>query len=313
MARDARKDLEAALGHEARDDLWLLMVEDRYSNEYESRDLDLAGLVARYRRLAVLGPRKRSTPQVREIPPDERLIARTTVLVERAGELNEVREFRERWLAGGLVQPEQLEEWIRDRRPERPAVWGTVLLGDDGQPVPGSRPRSTGMYCVSYFIPLDEWEHSAPVGADGALRELKTLSEDLGRWTGWRPSAAATFLVTGIRPILSLARVTQSRNDGPLGAYVRVILDVDPSMSPSKVAGLFRDARSDLKVKRHRRSKRPLSQLLEFVESRTDLPWPDRLAAWNAEFPSLKYDHATNMQRDYLRARRIAEEEDFDV
>lgn len=312
MARDARSDLEAELGRAARDDVWTFLVDDRYVDEYESGILDLADLVARYRSLARLGPGTRSAPREREVPPDERLIARGTILAERAGKLQEVCDFRERWLTDGLIAPSQLEEWIRGHLPEQPAVWGTFLLDADGNPADRAARQSTAMDRVSYRIPSDGWEHAAPVGTDGALRELKTLSENLGRWSGWQPSVAATFVLTGVPPRLPLARVTVSRKGGPLGVQIRIVLDVDPGMSPTAVAKLFRDARVGLKVRRRRASKRPMPQLLEFVQDRPNVSWPDRMVAWNAEFPSLQYTHVTNMQRDYQRARRLAEEEDLD-
>ena len=313
MARDARRDLESEIGRPVHDGVWSIMAHYGDADEYERGVIDLPDLVANHRLFSGLGPSARRVPRERELPPDEHLIARTAILAERAGKLREVRDFRDRWLATGLVEPSQIEEWIHEHVPEHPAVRGTFLLDADGKPIDGAARQSTAVDRVSYRVPSDGWEHAAVTGTDGALRELKTLSENLGQWSGWQPSVAATFVLTGVPPRLPLARVTVSRNGGPLGIQLRIVLDADPGASPADVAKLFRRARADLKVRRRRPSKRPMSQVLEFVHSRPDLSWFDRLVAWNAEFPTLKYSQVTNLQRDYQRARRLAEEDDLDL
>lgn len=234
-----------------------------------------------------------------------------------AGRRDDVRLFRGDALDGEVVPLDAVDGWIRARRDE-PTLWVRA-------PVPAHRlkvradgnARIEPRLLVSQ-VPLSSWEevllhyvdghrvsHTVAVTAGGVLDELRVLSDTLGRAYGWTPAQATVFVLTDAVPLLEEVRVRTDRRDQPAASRIR--LEVDPNVSPARVAEAYRQERQRLLVTAPRPLGEKARELARFVaESEPELTWRDRLDAWNAAHPDWAYrrEHVQNFHRDATAARR---------
>jgi hypothetical protein len=281
---EVRSALEKRLGRPVSDALWQGLVEDRYVAEVlhgEAGAFD--ALVKQYRRRERWAReyQRESKTERREAPPDRRALLVSRLLAREASHLPEVKAFRREVLPGGLLSPEEVGPWIREK------------VREAGE---GSPDRTL------WWVEGGKW-HSCFVGMEGVLARLWWLSREVARQINCSEAQATDFILTGRVPIISPLRWGVHRTFTQVYAYARIVLEINPEVSPAEVAQFYREARKS--VLQGERSK-PLSQrvaaLVEFVLGHDGGTWREKMEAWNREYPQWRYTSEKNMARDYHRA-----------
>jgi hypothetical protein len=74
-------------------------------------------------------------------------------------------------------------------------------------------------------------------------------------------------------------------------ALNRLVLTIDPTLSPKEVHNYFQSIRQRLFGAKWRDLKENQLELARFIiHSDQEEPWPQRMAAWNTEFPQWSYE-----------------------
>lgn len=147
----------------------------------------------------------------------------------------------------------------------------------------------------------------------GRLERLRLLGHELEDRFGWSAQAARLFVLTGAVPFIAPLRARFVQSMG-LPAVSRVVLTVDPTMSPVELANQWRRLRGKV------RSPKPISakhlELAVWAADRgrrewlehdpEDGPrptWKDLMTTWNREHPEESYTAPTNFSRDVRAAQ----------
>lgn len=127
--------------------------------------------------------------------------------------------------------------------------------------------------------PLGRYDLSRCVGSDlflqfyrfgGFLHTLDLASRTLAVKYRWTPSQAIQFLLSHGRPTCYVARVEYDVRSDPTGLS-RIVLTLDPSLTPEQVATMYSDARH--KLAGNRKRLRPSSySAANFVFTQTHTP-----------------------------------------
>lgn len=330
---EVRKALAARLRRPIDEEIWALLVEDRYVAEAAQSD-SLDDLANRYQRLVRLRGKKPSAPRPgpREIPPDARLRALSWRLAQLAAERPNVQAFRERVLGGKLLNYGDIAEWVK-RTAEadgqvQPQLIVTVPPGYTVTDIQPSGSWTVPPLTISEAMPAVQ----APmrllaystrgkgavmrthVAVGGILDELRQLSQALAGEFGWQEALATTFVLTGLAPEMPKALISFEWHFGAT-AETRIHIAADASTPVREVAEAYRQARADLarstRSRRYRRMEEKHSQLARLY-SENGRPWRERMSAWNKQHPQWKYTEVRNFSRDCTRAwRRLFGEQEI--
>ena len=137
------------------------------------------------------------------------------------------------------------------------------------------------------------------------LDRLRALSEQLATQHGWATALATVFVLTGRAPLIPAVRMRVSS-----AGRGRIVLDVDPGLTPRELADTYRRLRREvLGKKRVKRLGRKHLDLAVFASGRPDdEPWETRRVAWNREHPEPQYAYEQNrlsyFKRDCLQAQQ---------
>jgi len=158
------------------------------------------------------------------------------------------------------------------------------------------------------------------VAPGGVLDSLHRLATGLAIAHGWEPAQAATWVLTGVTPLVGLIRVTEGRetirNTWWMAWSERITLDVHAAATPDEVAEAYRGARLRHDLARTGRRVRsqsiPHLVLARFVARRKGT-WEEKRLAWNTwiaeqtEYEDLKrYDFTNTFRRDAaLACKRV--------
>ena len=180
------------------------------------------------------------------------------------------------------------------------------------------RPRTQSPLSQTSMISLNQVGRFSPtrstticatrskLGRNGCLDELRQLARYLLSKFGWSEESAVRFVLTGEVPLIPRAQVsvkTFGLSLGSPGAYIRVHLDVDPSVPPEQLTRWFREIRQRLVPGRRRSPVRSERALVDLVHDHPSLTWGERVRQWNSDHPDEKaYPSAQQMARDYHRA-----------
>lgn len=252
----------------------------------------------------------------------ERQRAISMVCAAEANQNKHVIAFRERYLADGLVDWRDIEDWMTARAEEEgaptryvndlPLPPGTVVKGslraaylEPPITISEDTPAFFGwsVKTVSYHRQESKWPIRIPVVHDGALNHLRTVAEQLHRRYGWPEAAASTFIVCGVEPVIPAVRVRYSLKH-LIPALSRITLEIDPAVAPRDLLQYYRDARQELVRGRRYRpmSRRSLEQAITFVERDDAESWGETMARWNesneGEDSEWQYDDAERFGHD---------------
>src|SRR6266487_1574239 len=132
-----------------------------------------------------------------------------------------------------------------------------------------------------------------PTTFNGISEDLRQLSERLANEYGWTEADATLFVLTNHPPeIRPLTSTSQSRQ---LPALSRIVLTIDPALSPQEVAEHYRQLRQEILLARHRDLSEKHLQLAVFsVTQPKQGTWQQKMDKWNSDHPDWKYKEASN-------------------
>jgi hypothetical protein len=319
-----RQRVEAELGELLTDAAWkqLRMLYDRLPVDEADAEELVEAMVERARDAlafavaqglaSAAAPREPAPPFLPEHRGiGDRQAALSRVLAAYAARENEVVGFRRAVLGSRLLAPGKVEEWVnwQAERDGPPTRWLAVPLPPDVQPQPGETITFTLQTCrvevetLRYVVPDDPWVRVRPVAAGGILGRLQRLSRRLADRYGWHEAQATTFVLTDAVPLVDAVRVAW--RPGAVPALDRIVLEVDPVLTPAEVAAQYRQARAQALGKA---LVRPQSEkhraLAVFAVEHPDGTFRERMAVWNRLHPQWRYSQETNFGRDLRAAVR---------
>lgn len=243
--------------------------------------------------------------------------ARSLLYARRAKEEPGVLAFRGEVLRGRLVPRERIAEWIETQADkDGPASrWLEVRLPDDvalrvtdsGQALPdpdmsiGTLGGGTIHQDRLEFALPDGWGTSVSTALGGVLERLRVLSAYLAEKYCWDHSAATHFVLAGGVPIVEGIRFTIKATGDPAE---RVVIDLDPDVSPRELAAAYRRQRLEISGGRRRTVTIKTMRLAAFDATDTGGIWKARMDRWNKANPNSRYENWRNFQRDVAAATR---------
>lgn len=309
-----RAGLERALP-DLTDGEWELLVDDGHVGEVESGAAEVGYLVERVKRLRHATSEQPSDERESAQTADPRALADraasrsealSALLAADAAQLDYVVSLRRDVLGEQLVEPAKVGEWIAQRsshgEPIKRKVLGAPSEAKEGlETIAGLPVVHYETPVVEYAVPGAGWVQVA--ASSSKLERIRQTSELLAKRYGWQPAQATVFVLTGRVPILDAIRVRRKLR-APVTSASRIILEVDPTVTPKELAAHYSRARAAVMPTRSRRMSEKHLRLAIFTHGRTDGSWEDRMRAWGEQHPSWAYKHATNFQRDATAAIR---------
>lgn len=186
---------------------------------------------------------------------------------------------------------------------EAPVEWVARHREGDGPPsvVRGDR---TGSQAALLQLFWSGERVRCTVAEGGTLASLRRVAQRLAGRYGWDVAQATTFTLTGIRPAVSAIQEVGSRVDS--GPRWRIVLSIDPAMTPDEVAMAYRRARAEVAGHiRHLAAKH--LHLAAFTFEHRHLPVQRQLEDWNRQYSAqagYRYRKRSIFQREAQRARQ---------
>jgi len=242
-------------------------------------------------------------------------------IAERARNDEEVRDFRARYLSGGVLSPLNVEAWIHQQNSEynhavvvRIPRDTQITCGPDGRALlpeltSVKREQIEGILpvdSIAYQRPQSAWVQCKPVGRDGTLRTLLLLSRRLAQTLGWTEDQATMFVLTDSTPEIATARWGISPV-APLACSTRGSLIVDLQLTPEELAKKYRTMRSKILPPKHRSLGEKHYRLAVFALKRQDLN-QDALREWNNQHPKWSYGKVSRFAKEARLAKKRQEE-----
>jgi hypothetical protein len=335
-----RREIEIILHSPLREEEWEDLVEEGYIEEHLEYGSPTTSEIAEKvkRRRQVYGkrepkrgnaPRMLSEQEVKE--SSGRLKALSLLVAQEAAKEVSVQRFRSEVLGDKLLSLESVEGWIQEEaKLDGPHTWwlsGVPLpreypmdvlmeaflqhgifereerpLGLELQASP--RPEDFTFHFLAYGVPGSEEKKEIPVSVNGLLERLRTLSIPLAEEYGWNEAEATLFILTGAVP--EIKAVTSTFQSRRISALSRIVLTLDPALSPKEVAEQYRRIRQEVIPGRHRDLSEKHMQLALFAANRSEgQTWVDKMAEWNKTHAAeWKYEEVANFAHDCLQARR---------
>jgi len=334
-----RRDVEKELGRLVPDLVWEFMVQEPYVSEAK-----IEGVRWLAQKIAMLLPPledtgrsakaklKRSRRQRRDTIVSARRRATSWLLAAIARRDEQLKAFRQRYLEGVLLKPDEVEDWLQknsDQRRYRHAVVLSLQMETDSRvlavkpnrevPVAllkGNRMENVAsIEFLSYIRVSSGFVRRMPVGRDGPLRILYQLAERLAKFFRWNPADAVIFVLTDRIPPVDLYSVAPtwppssemgSEFEGlrPIACLGRITITVDPLITPREVSEIYSPIRAKLLKGKPKQLSEKHIYLGGFIAERDTVDLR-AMAAWNAEYSKWKYKRFSNFARDRRTARKI--------
>jgi len=334
-----RRDVEKELGRLVPDLVWEFMVQEPYVSEAK-----IEGVRWLAQKIAMLLPPledtgrsakaklKRSRRQRRDTIVSARRRATSWLLAAIARRDEQLKAFRQRYLEGVLLKPDEVEDWLQknsDQRRYRHAVVLSLQMETDSRvlavkpnrevPVAllkGNRMENVAsIEFLSYIRVSSGFVRRMPVGRDGPLRILYQLTERLAKFFSWNPADTVMFVLTDRIPPVTLHSVefrwppgyqmgSESEEPRPIACLGRVIITVDPMTTPREVSEMYAPMRAKL-LKRKPKQLSEKQMYLAGFTAEHDTPDRGIMNAWNDKYSNWKYSRFSLFSRDRRRAREI--------
>ena len=286
----------------------MIAIEKGYVDDYEQDRIDLEELADRVVEindtLAIRARRNkdRRTRVEKFRQNDHRAAALAQIFAMEATEDPGVAGFRAEVLGGRLIEPDQIESWVKDRAETdgQPTEWVTLPLNDDGTvPVAGDLqpPLETEAVVDSYikrhahrrydfvrFVNPRSWVADQEVRAGGVLDWLRVLSNDLAKRFGWKEAEAVTFVLTGAVPRIYKASWTVHEPWSWWRTRSVITLSLRYWVTPPEAAEIYRSVRND--VLRDDAKPRSITEARATLgvfayQNRKGHTWADLMNMWN--------------------------------
>jgi hypothetical protein len=248
----------------------------------------------------------------------------TEILAAHATNDQQVTQFRKEVLEGTLLIWSDIKEWImKEHEKERELPKGLL----DGVPLPPGHHVRSGRrgelvpdppVCIGeahpawhyrvetldYAIPDDPWVHCIPVAHSGILGRLHRLSTQLAQKYRWQPAQATVFVLTGLIPVVQSINhkwdfAVFQTDTGSVTALSRIVLTIDPTLSPKEVHHYFQSIRQSSLGAKWRDLRDRQFELARFaLHHGGEESLPQRMMSWNENFPQWNFDNPGNFKRD---------------
>jgi hypothetical protein len=234
-----------------------------------------------------------------------------------------------------LLQPGEVAAWIKDQH-DRIADHGD---GDEHvrQLIMNRRPHEPSLTTNLRYMHGNK-EKTLTIDARSPLGKLAKVAEKLASRYRWAPSQATVFVLAGQMPeVCVYTGSAQIRYGLDSSATTRVTMNLDPSLTPEQVAGIYARLRAKLssdpprslsvkycrlaehvgphvrfyvrepgKVRRAGRRPAPgPAGLAQFIDPVPGYSWPTLHRDWNVRYADLaedgrswRYEHLSNFTRD---------------
>jgi hypothetical protein len=313
--RTRRSQVETALGYGLPDETWAKVQELGLDDELYSIER-VAGTIRALRSRGERSPRVRvSTVWSGAIA--DRAAALSFCFGGAAARHWHVVDFRRRCLPSGLLAERAMVPWLR-RQFKREVRAEAVRRGIDTDEAERSIfwADDTRLVTLCYQSPpegpdSDEWEDlEIQVVSGSTLFQLGSCSYLLSVEFGWSAHQATTFVLTGKIPFVVpiVGEYAPPTSVTASVATTRLMITVDPTVTPQELSEWYREARSA--VVNPRRVQPLRAKHLNLAMFGADRPdgesWEQARRRWNAEFPDWSYpsDQGRNFHRDVLAAQK---------
>ena len=333
---DIRKEIDSLLGVSLSDEEWDDLVKEFRVDEilnsrsaHSSKVAETAELVRHRRRTYDIHnrpksqePRMLSKQEANQ--PTNRSQVISILVAQEATEDAAVRLFRTEVLSDKLLPLEGVEEWIQlQAQRDGPSTnWlnnvpisttqanELLRLWQMATPDKLYISLELSIYelaATTHLLPypgIDGWACYKPTTDGGVLERLRLLSDRLAEKYKWLPGQATAFVLTDGIPLISSITITLNTNSRPL--FSRIVLDVDPALSPKEIVMHYRRSRKAIMAARHRNLSEKHMQLAIFDSMRPKTEtWTVKMDEWNKTHQAeWKYEEAPNFAHDCLQARR---------
>jgi hypothetical protein len=318
--QELRRGVEKKLGAKVPDNVWNYLKEKHFVDEalgglgindpasFLAKEVQLvpipAGSISIPPTLTKNGRRLRRD---RSLPTRNEMIS--YLLAAIAANNAEVQSYRDRFLASGLLMEAAAADWIEGaagkHRYSYAIVVGlpqTVALELEGDPLEYRLPNTAMAemkiegfaphLVLEYKKPSCNWVQRIPTGRDGELRELVKVSESLASEFGWQRAQATMFVLTGDVPGVSPSAIEVRSPPTPglkYGAWrSRIVITVDPSLSPEEVAAIYKKSRAKLLKPRYRSLSERHMTIAGFAAAFGGVT-PELMGKWNSKYPKWQY------------------------
>jgi hypothetical protein len=335
---DIRSKINAELGTRPLDEGdWFVLLEFDFIKDIQDHDGPIGPVVELIRKIRLARehpnkPQREDTPQLVSKEDAkmhlDRSRALSLLLYENASKDAGVRAFRSEVLNNTLLDREGVDGWIKQQaevdgeatvwlkeipipREQKAAVLKWLSRRQDCQALNIELPASfigwsIGSHVVRYGA-SGEWANAVATSLDGVLERLRNLSERLAGEYSWQEAQATIFVLTGNVPIVDPISVSHEMKRSPLSLSQRIVLDVDPTVSPLEVTNQYRLARRGMRDRGSGKLSSKHLRLATFVAERPEgESWAKKLAAWNRT-ERAEWGYGNDRRRfahDCLQARR---------
>lgn len=342
--RQAREDVERNMGARLRGKTWQFLVDKGYIGKLIVGELGIDELIKEIQEfhvafgqaIPVIGEGARMlTPEMRGASVREESISR--LVAKLASRDQRVQAFRTEVLGDtGLLSWSAVEPWIFEKARidaeqhsgELSSSWwiddinvpswysqnaDALILRDDTTIVPElelrlspSKVRTALRKRYLVYSRMDDtgWrERRFQIRADGILDRLQQLSNAVAGMYGWTEAQATIFTLTGLPPFIST--VVADRDIHPIPGLTRIILEVDPTLSPKEVQEKYRQVRQHLLGERHREMTDKHMRLAEFAGTEMEgAATTERMNEWNRRYPDWAYSQPRVFRQDSIGAQK---------
>lgn len=324
-----RREIDFYLDRPLREEEWTMLEEDMYIAGILKGTLStrqIADKVRHRRSIYEVRTRKalqRDSAQLK-LEASGRLMALSHLVAQEAAKDKEVQAFRSEVLQNKLLLLTQVETWINEQAEEDglPTWWITTsvprefveeeiefhnssLVAPLEMEIPNFRVIQGFIFrFLFYELPEEPQVKKIPTFVGGVLERLRKLCERLSKQYGWTEAQANTFVLTGEAPQISA--ITHNIKERELSSLTRIVLEIDPTMSPREVGEYYRSIRQEVQGTRHRDMTDKHLQLAIFAAARPDgETWAKRMDEWNrTQSNEWEYEDSTQFAHDCILARK---------
>ena len=257
--------------------------------------------------------------------------ALSVVLAIQADKDQEVQAFRRDALDGDLMKPDQVRQWILNQADEDGphTIWHSeipippgheVRVADDvfemQPPLTISEVGKVTLRVMEFYENgLDGEPVAVKIKEGVSLDQLRSLSQRLARTYFWRVAQATCFLLTNGVPIIDPIEGTVPRRSN-YTALTRIVLSIDPTVSPREVAQAYGLLRGQVVGPRHRDLTLKHHSLAVFYAQMDEgKTWAQRMKYWNEKInrPEWQYKTDTNFARNCTKAYQRLTSPDYRI
>lgn len=236
--------------------------------------------------------------------PNYRRWAVNEIFALEAANMDFVQGFRTTWLADGLLNMNDVDAWIMERKViegSPPTGTATVAGQSDRSRIEGHAPLERSPGQVKFVVPDSTWIRSEIVDAGGALSHLETVAQMLARRYDWPEAWAATFVLTGTVPPAIAAHWTSHEPWPWFKARRSLTITVRLDMQPKQLMELYRERRNQMLLDEplpRAIGERKAKLAVFAARHRVGHTWGKTMRRWNQKYPDFRVESEAMFSRD---------------